>query len=690
MSLREADKFVKEGNYKAALEAIAKARKLDPSNPYAIAYEERVRTLLRPQQHNSGTESAVKDVATGALITPYLEQISKLAIQQEQTSAAASSMNQLDATERKREEEERFKQEELRRAAIASKIASLLTRAQQYFAREDFSRALDEIARALLLDPENEKAHALEHQVRSAQEEISKRKEEERSRKSQEEEQKRQHRLKTERERIQREQEERKRREVESRRLAQEQKVEQYLQRSRQLLADGRLHEAQNELAFVVVIDPLNAGVAKLGEQIRVKQEQQRQAELELRRKKEEEEKKRLEAIKTTVKKHIDNAHQLAASGEFGEALRVITRAYVLDPINEELQECENSVIAAQEEAVHAAELKRIAEEEEQRRKEEEEHRQREQEERERVLQGTSVEDEEKQREEQKRIQLHLATANEHLANQRFDRALAEVALAFLVNPLREDVRQMEQRILATRDQNTQISFPEVPAEAPQDEDAKVAIAVHVKEANRLRGEHEYARALDELAKAFILDPLDGSIQECEDSIQKAFIQFQVEQRKAESQREAQEQPSKNVHLDLARELIKKKSFDEALAEVALGVSEEPENQELHQLEGTIWELQRHSQLGANDHRLQEDSDPDAANRERLIKIHLLAAEEFAKHNEVPKALDELAKAFLIDPLNTNAKRMEHRIRERQLREQRVPSQPLKLVYRGDKAAEAS
>ena len=80
---------------------------------------------------------------------------------------------------------------------------------------------------------------------------------------------------------------------------------------------------------------------------------------------------------------------------------------------------------------------------------------------------------------------------------------------------------------------------------------------------------------------------------------------------------------------------------------------------------------------------------PPAVNRERLIKIHLMAAEEFAKHSEVPKALDELAKAFVIDPLNTSVKRMEHHIREQQLREQYVQSQPLKLVYRGDKAAEA-
>jgi hypothetical protein len=689
MSLREADKFVKEGDYQAALDAIAKARQLDPSNPYAIAYEERVRTLLRPQQQHSGTASAAQDPASGAPITPYLEQISKLAIQQEQTAAVASSISQLDASERKREEEERRKQEDLRRVAIVSKITSLLTRAQQYVAREEFSRALDEIARALLLDPGNETAQAMERQVHSSYEETKRRNEEDRSRKSQEEEQKRQNRLKAERERIGREQEERKRREEESRRLAQKQKVEQYLGRSRQLLIDGRLQEAQNELAFVVVIDPLNADVAKLREQIQVKQEEQRQAEIERRRRKEEEERKRLEAIKTAVKKHIDDARQLAASGGFGEALRVVTRAYVLDPISEELQECENSIIAAQEEAMRAAELARIAEAEDRRRKEEEENRQREQEERERLLHGTSAENEEKQREELKRIQLHLETANDHLAKGRFDRALAEVALAFLVNPFHEDVRRMEQRILAARDHNTQVTDPAPCPEVPKGEDEIATIAGHVAEANRLCGEREYTKALDELAKAFILDPLDKSIQECEDSIQKEFVQFQIGQRKAESEREARDHASRNVHLDLAKELVAKQAFGEALAEVALGVSVDPENQELRQLESSIWELQRQSELDKSNSSLPGGSDPDVANRERLIKIHLLAAEEFAKNNDVPKALDELAKAFVVDPLNTSAKRMEHHLREQQLRERPASSQPLKLVYYGDKAAEA-
>ena len=45
--LRNADRLLKENNCEGALAAIAQARALDPQNPYAVAYEERVRSLIK-------------------------------------------------------------------------------------------------------------------------------------------------------------------------------------------------------------------------------------------------------------------------------------------------------------------------------------------------------------------------------------------------------------------------------------------------------------------------------------------------------------------------------------------------------------------------------------------------------------------------------------------------------------------
>ena len=48
--LKQADKLVREGDYTTALEEIAKARARDPRNLYALAYEERVRSLVAAQK----------------------------------------------------------------------------------------------------------------------------------------------------------------------------------------------------------------------------------------------------------------------------------------------------------------------------------------------------------------------------------------------------------------------------------------------------------------------------------------------------------------------------------------------------------------------------------------------------------------------------------------------------------------
>ena len=51
--LKQADKLVREGNYTTALEEIAKARGRDPRNLYALAYEERVRSLVATQKEKT-------------------------------------------------------------------------------------------------------------------------------------------------------------------------------------------------------------------------------------------------------------------------------------------------------------------------------------------------------------------------------------------------------------------------------------------------------------------------------------------------------------------------------------------------------------------------------------------------------------------------------------------------------------
>ena len=61
--LKQADKLVREGDYTTALEEIAKARGRDPRNLYALAYEERVRSLVAAQKKKNRS-SAVEFAST--------------------------------------------------------------------------------------------------------------------------------------------------------------------------------------------------------------------------------------------------------------------------------------------------------------------------------------------------------------------------------------------------------------------------------------------------------------------------------------------------------------------------------------------------------------------------------------------------------------------------------------------------
>jgi hypothetical protein len=453
--LKQADKLVREGNYTTALEEIAKARTRDPRNLYALAYEERVRSLVATQKEKNQElgEAPPPPPAEPQPLSATLEHISNLAIVEAQRSAAVAAKQEQDQAHRKEEEEVRRKNDELRHQAIESKISIFLERSKDYLGKGDFNRALDEVARAYLLDPANDKIHAAENHVRQIQEETRLRLEQERIQKKQAEDQKRQELLRVQVARMQQEREEKRRREEEARNQAQQQKISQYLNRAQEFLNNGRLDEALSELAFVVVVDPLNEDVLSLERKIRDAQEQEQAEQMEQYQRREEEQRKKREAILNAIQKHIENADRLAGEQKWSEALRVITRAYVLDPMNEALQACEKRIQAAQEEALSVAEEKRRLSEEEVRRRQEEELRRLEQAERERVMLGESAETEAKRRADKEKVFRYLTKARGYMSESRYEDALGEVALAFIINPFDEDVKRMEQEIITSQNE---------------------------------------------------------------------------------------------------------------------------------------------------------------------------------------------------------------------------------------------
>ncbi len=648
--LKQADKLVKEGDLAQALTLIAKARSYDSRHLYALAYEERVRTLLTAKQQEEAkkasappsTDPKAKEEPTAEQkIAPALHHLSNLAIIEAQHSAAVAAQQEKAVELHKKEEEQRTKNDELRRQAIETKIAAFLTRANGYFLRKEYNRALDEIARAYLLDPVNDRIHALEDTIRKAQEDFRRDEEAERLKKSEEDRQKRQELLRSQSQQYQKEKEEKVKRDEQERKKAQEEKVRQYLQHVNELYQANKLDEALSELAFVVVIDPLNEEVLRLEQKILETQEKQQQQQLEQYQRQLEERQRKREAIVSTIKKHIANAELLAKQQKFTDALRTITRATVLDPVNDELQECERRVLALQEEYFRQEEESRKALEEQIRRQQEEELLRLEKTDRSRAMQGETEESRARAVADKEKIEQYLNRAKKFLADQQFEVALGEVALAFIINPFDEGVKEVEQQILRDREayqhrQNSAVQSAAQEAERSKN-DADAKIQMHLLEAERLRSMGQYSKAFNEVSKAFILDPLNEEIQRYEQNLQVEFDEFLAEQHR---KRELDEK-SKIVrrHLQHATEFLERDLFEEALSEVTGGLAEDEHNAELLALQQKITAAAK----------AWKDRQKEEARNLEIQKL-LVVAREFLTVEKFEEAKIAVRKALEFDP----------------------------------------
>jgi tetratricopeptide (TPR) repeat protein len=263
--------------------------------------------------------------------------------------------------------------------------------------------------------------------------------------------------------------------------------------------------------------------------------------------------------------------------------------------------------------------------------------------------------------------------------------ALEILAQARALDPANTDIPALEDLI------RTACSAPPEPAE-PDIHYIIVrdTIQAYIGEATDLASREEFDEALRLVARGYMLDAMDEGLHACELIITEARTRAQERKAELEAQQMheaehaqlvAQREQQLHHHIARARELLSSSTYDEALTEVALGLLIDPDSLTLHALEQVIWK-------DKNDHAAAEAGTGQPTEHSRLIRLYILAAEEFSHSGDFTRALDELAKAYVLDPANSDVKRSEVKIRQQELRHhQQSAKPPLKLIYHHDRVA---
>lgn len=674
MFLRIADKLIKQGDFAGALNAIAKARENDPGNRYAIAYEARVRTLMdeaaRPKRKSERTPVSVQPEPVQSLRTagPATEMMPSV---MGQLNAIATPLPPPDSKRRDADSESKS-------LAILSKIASLLGAANDHLAKHEYDRALEVVARAALLDPNNADIRTIESRIRSAQDEARRREEQESETRAAAERIRRDHLMQEQMERLHREQEDRRRQDEAERVRAQKQKALQVISRARDFLASGHLQEAQCELAYVTVIDPENPDVVSLEREISARAEAQHRAQLEAYRRELEEQRKREQAVREEIAAAVREAEALATRDKYSEALRAITRAYILDPSNGDLQACEIRILTAQKEWSARVEREKKEQEEALRQKLEEEEQRRREEEQERLLREEREREEARRRELREKAGAHLALGLAHIDAGRLKEAHEEAAAAFLVDPFNEEILVLEKRIAdaqaeAARATETRPRVPvTVPASPPVEPSpaplpvppVEAAVEAEAEARERQRREDEERRRTEEEARR------------------------EEDQRKRQEERKRKDQRQILKHLRNAHRHMAAERFEEALAETDQAFLINPDDEEVRAMKQRIIEEVGRIAVAAPPQPERESTQPAAAVPQELpaaeapadpdspraipqdeaieavVARSLAEARRLASDHRYGAALDEVALALSVDPQNPLTQRLEASIRQ--------------------------
>lgn len=394
----------------------------------------------------------------------------------------------------------------------------------------------------------------------------------------------------------------------------------------------------------------------------------------------------------TTVDEYICSARSAMAEGQFEEALRSISAALLFDASNEDALKLATK-LGELEERTRLDTIERSTE-----------------------LNGSKAARSTSSQND------HLIKAQRCFLERQFDTAMAEVSLALLANPLDTESHNLEKQIQDAieskkKEENATLSpiinsillvakrYIERDKLDDALEEVNTGLLINNKhpellwlrnsivERREIKKTHElqalrndivlrirerfarteFDQALSEVQLALGEFPNDSEITAIKAEIESAMKRWK------DLERFENHTVDVNQHIKNARQLLRYDSVDEATCEIALGFVLAPYNQELKKLEKELWE----AQARLDESRMREEAERTKAQQSVKLKLYLLAAEEFTKHGEFSRALDEIVQAYLIDPMDVETKRLEARVRQLK---QRTVASPLKLVYKNQQA----
>jgi len=648
MFLKNADRFARQGDLNRALDEIIRAREINPTIMYARAYEEYIRSVIvkHGDQDENGSVSANEVQTMMNDLLPTLEKILDLALKEVKRSAISAYKEKEMLAIQHHQLQEEQNEEVLRSLGLAKKISYYLDRAKAFEEKNNFHFALDEVARCFLLDPTDERIHLAEEHIKVSQEKFQQHEESENKRKQDLEQiQREQLSEEWQRKRLDEKTPEEQQRE-EAYQQARSQKIKQYVHQARSLYSENKIDDALSQLAFVLVLDPLNDDVLELNDKIREAQSRKHEENLTQKNQERESAQQRAEAIRNTVQKNLEKAEGLLQSQRFSEALRITTQAYFIDPTNEEIVALEKRILEAEERTLQQEnEIRKQQEEESRRRHETEMHRLAiQQEKREQIRER--VEAETKLLHTEEEVLLCLSKARGFLSISNFEEALVHIGKAFSINPFDEEIAKLQREIIdseraAKLSRQSELTL-DVDPKDPINEASMPLIREAIVKAEELRRSFHYQDALHVIAQAYRHDPMNEELFALEAEVQQEYLRY-------DEQQQLELVSSKNNQgirksLAMARESLSRDAFGEALAWVDYALSFDMKRTETLRLRDEIEKAER-----------LRDEKKANENKELMVQVHISRAMERISEKRTVEALLEVDLALQLDPSHHDA-----------------------------------